>query len=99
MRDALPVFKKGYTRAIPRWQKLGYHVKLIFLELPDVETAISRVAERVRHGGHDIPENTIRRRFETGLKNFHQGYKPIVDVWLHFDNAGERPILIDRSEK
>jgi len=90
---------QGYTRAIPRWQKLGYHVKLIFLELPDVETAISRVAERVRHGGHDIPENTIRRRFETGLRNFHQSYKPIVDVWLHFDNAGEKPILIDRSEK
>ena len=69
---------------------MGCHVNLIFLELPDVETAISRAAEIVRHGGHDIPENTIRRRFETGLENLHHSYKPIVDVWLHFDNAGEK---------
>jgi len=67
--------------------------------LPNVETAISRVAERVQQGGHDIPEMTIRRRFESGIRNFHQCYKPIVDAWLHFDNAGEIPILIDRSGK
>lgn len=89
----------GYARAIPQWRKLGYHVKLIFLQLPDVETAIARVAERVRQGGHDIPEATIRRRFNAGLQNFHQRYKSLVDVWLHFDNAGDAPTLIDWSEQ
>lgn len=88
----------GYARAIPQWRAKGYHVKLIFLQLPNADTAIARVAERVRQGGHNIPEATIRRRFDAGLKNFQQIYQPLVDVWLHFDNAGDTPILIDWSE-
>lgn len=89
---------KGYAQKIKQWQGLGYHVKLIFLELPDAETAIRRVASRVAQGGHDIPEITVRRRFAAGLNNFHQLYKPIVDAWLHFDSAESIPQLIDWSE-
>ena len=77
---------------------MGYHVKLIFLELPDAETAIERVALRVSQGGHNIPEATIRRRFAAGLHNFHRLYKPLVDTWLHFDSAESIPKLIDWSE-
>ena len=87
----------GYARSIPRWQAAGYFVTLIFLALPDVETAIARVAERVRQGGHDIPVPTIRRRFEAGRKNFETVFKPLVDEWLLIDNAGDAPVLIDRS--
>ena len=36
-----------YARAIPKWQAQGYRVKLVFLELPNAEIAIARVAERV----------------------------------------------------
>jgi predicted ABC-type ATPase len=89
----------GYARAIPEWRKLGYHVKLMFLQLPNAEAAIARVAARVRQGGHGIPESIIRRRFDAGLQNFHQRYKPLVDVWLHYDNAGDMPVLIDWSEE
>jgi len=85
----------SYARAIPKWRAKGYHVKLIFLQLPNADTAISRVSERLRQGGHNIPEATIRRRFDAGLKNFKQIYQPLVDVWLHFDNAGDTPTLID----
>ncbi|MEI6334262.1 MAG: zeta toxin family protein [Methylococcaceae bacterium] len=88
----------GYARAIPQWRAKGYHVKLIFLQLPNADTAIARVSERVRQGGHNIPEATIRRRFDAGLKNFKHIYQPLVDVWLHFDNAGDTPTLIDWSE-
>jgi len=84
----------GYARVIPEWQKLGYHVKLMFLQLPDVETAIFRVAERVIQGGHNIPEAVIRRRFAAGLKNFEQVYQALVDSWMQFDNSGNSPILI-----
>ncbi|MBD5800647.1 Zeta toxin [Azoarcus sp. Aa7] len=89
----------GYARAIPHWRALGYHVKLVFLQLPDADAAVARVAERVRQGGHDIPEAIIRRRFEAGLRNFRNVYQPLVDVWLHFDNAGDVPQLIDWSER
>lgn len=89
----------GYARAIPQWRAEGYLVKLIFLQLPDAQTAIARVASRVAQGGHHIPPDTIARRFEAGLRNFHTIYKPLVDVWLHFDNAGYEAQLIDWSEK
>jgi predicted ABC-type ATPase len=69
------------------------------LELPDAQTAIDRVAARVSQGGHHIPEDVIRRRFKAGLENFLTVYKPLVDVWLHFDNSGVEAQLIDWSEK
>ncbi len=90
---------KRYLNAIPRWQRAGYDVQLIFLELPSVDVAIRRVAARVAQGGHHIPEDVIRRRFDLGLHNFHQGYKSLVDIWLHYDNSGNIPKLIDWSER
>lgn len=90
---------KRYLRLIPDWQNKGYIVELIFLELPNVELAVHRVAARVAQGGHHIPEAIIRRRFSAGLDNFHKRYKPLVDVWLHYDNSGDSPKLIDWSER
>lgn len=84
---------KGYARQIPIWRSQGYHVTLIFLTLPNAETAIARVARRVKQGGHHIPEDIIRRRFSAGLKNFETTYKYIVDHWALYDNAGAHPIL------
>ena len=70
---------------------------LIFLRLPSVEVAVSRVAERVRQGGHDIPAPTIRRRFDAGLRNLDALYKPLVDEWRVFDTVGPVPVLVDYS--
>lgn len=89
----------GYRRRIRLWRQCGYHVSLFFLSLPAVETAIARVATRVRQGGHDIPENVIRRRFATGLRNFEAVYKAEVNDWASYDNAGDAPALLDWSEK
>jgi predicted ABC-type ATPase len=55
---------KAYATQIPVWRQLGYRVELFFLSLPTADIAVERVAQRVRQGGHDIPEATIRRRFE-----------------------------------
>jgi predicted ABC-type ATPase len=86
---------KYYARQIPGWRAAGFHVSLHFLELSSPEIALSRVAARVAQGGHDIPEATIRRRFATGLQNFHGRYKSLVDGWMHYDNSGNQPVLID----
>lgn len=48
----------AYLRHIAQWRAQGYRVSLYFLSLPDADTAIARVAERVRQGGHDIPRNS-----------------------------------------
>lgn len=88
----------NYLARIRQWRKQGYHVSLFFLCLPDAETAIARVAERVRQGGHDIPEAVIRRRFAAGLRNLEDAYKSVVDTWAKYDNVGERPELLEWGE-
>jgi len=88
-----------YLRHIKEWQQAGYHVSLFFLELPSVEVAIARVAERVRQGGHDIPEAVIRRRFASGKANFDRHYRSAVDAWAVYDNSGDEPVMIEWGER
>ena len=90
---------RGYLRLIKGWQAAGYRVKLIFLQLASPEEAIARVVQRVRQGGHDIPETVVRRRFAAGKDNFERLYAPLVDAWALYDNAGAVPVLIDWSEQ
>ena len=88
----------SYRQHITQWRMQGYHVSLYFLALPNAEAAIARVAQRVRQGGHTIPEPVIRRRFAAGLFNFDQHYKSKVDVWAKYDNAGAEPVLLEWGE-
>ena len=88
----------NYRVHIRKWREQGYHVSLFFLTLPDAEYAIARVAERVRQGGHDIPEDVIRRRFTAGLRNFEELYKNEVHTWAKIDNSGSAPRLIEMGE-
>jgi predicted ABC-type ATPase len=88
----------GYRQRIRFWRRSGYHVSLFFLRLPDMDTAIARVATRVCQGGHDIPGDVIRRRFTSGLRNFDKVYKAEVDDWALYDNAGDEPILLEWGE-
>ena len=90
---------RGYLRSIARWQSAGYRVKIIFLQLDSVDVAIARVSQRVKQGGHDIPEAVIRRRFATGRLNFEHLYAPTVDAWALYDNTGEQPVVLEWSEK
>lgn len=90
---------RAYLRHIRRWQQAGYRVELIFLRLNHADEAVARVAQRVRQGGHDIPEAVIRRRFAAGQDLFHRHYAPVVDAWVLYDNSGEAPVLLDWSER
>ncbi len=90
---------RSYLRQIREWQKAGYRVKLIFLQLASADEAIARVAQRVKQGGHHIPEDVIRRRFVAGKNNFDQLYAPAVDGWALYDNSGSIPKLTDWSER
>lgn len=86
-----------YARMIDRWRADGYIVKLIFLSLAAPEEAIARVAMRVRQGGHNIPTDTIRRRFASGLIHFKETYQRRVDFWQLFDNSGATPLLLEEG--
>jgi len=90
---------KGYARLIPKWQSMGFKVKLFFLKLPNPDLAIARVRQRVREGGHNVPDDVVRRRFQRSLLNMEEVYKAIVDEWAIYDNSSKTPILIDEGAK
>jgi predicted ABC-type ATPase len=71
-------------------QQAGYACHLTFFCLPSADMAVQRVARRVASGGHSIPENVIRRRYERGLENFFNTYLLAADTWVVIDNT-DRP--------
>lgn len=88
---------RRYARLIPDWQAAGYWVLLIFLRLPTADVAIARVAARVTQGGHAIPEDVIRRRFDAGWRNYNDLYRTRVNAWRLYDNAGAEPVLLEEG--
>jgi predicted ABC-type ATPase len=76
----------------------GYRVTLVYLWLPSVEMAISRVAQRVSRGGHNIPTSDIVRRYSAGMRNMRHVFLPLADVALIYDNSVEPPILVGDKE-
>lgn len=65
----------------------GYHVEIYFIFVDTVDIAVDRVAARVRRGGHNIPEETIRRRFGRSIKNFKELYQGLADNWWLLNNT------------
>lgn len=77
----------------------GYQISLAFLWLENVDIAIQRVAARVAAGGHSIPEETIRRRYDRGLKNLFDLYLPVVNSWRIFHASPTIPKEIVRYDE
>jgi predicted ABC-type ATPase len=90
---------RQYARRIPQWRAAGYHVKLIFLHLPSVELALARVAARVAQGGHAVPAEVVRRRFDAGWRHFQTTYRDLVDSWIVYDTAGPQPRSVASGDK
>jgi len=72
----------------------GWRVELIYLALPDVGMSISRVAERVAHGGHAVPEDVVRRRFPRSLYNLLYHYGELVSTTRCFMNTSQTPEMV-----
>ena len=85
-RSYLPMFKRLKARS--------YSIHIFYLWLPSADLAVQRVADRVRQGGHNIPEPDIRRRFSKSLHNLLQLYRPAFDSLHFFDNSGNVPRLV-----
>jgi predicted ABC-type ATPase len=79
------------SRTFASWIKAlvadGYAFRLIFLWLPSADMAVNRVRDRVLVGGHHVPEDVIRRRYQVGLKNFFRLYSPLAESWMFLDNS------------
>lgn len=75
--------------------KTGYAFHLIHLWLPSPEMSIARVKARVARGGHHVPDDVVRRRYDAGLRNFFHLYMNIASSWYLYDNYDpDNPDLI-----
>ena len=78
-------------------KRSGYRIEIIYLRLRSARLAVSRVAARVRQGGHDVPKHDVIRRFSRNWQNFHRVYRLLADRWAVYDNSGDAPRLLERS--
>ena len=85
---------KTYLRFLNILKKRGYEIRIYFLWIQNVELAVKRVQERVKKGGHSVPQEDIRRRYTAGLKNLFFHYRHYADFIAIIDNSTEKPGLI-----
>lgn len=91
---------KSYRTLLKKANAMGYNTTLLFLSLDSIELARQRVKTRVLEGGHNIPVETIERRYNNGLANFFNIYISIVDRWIFVDNSTEKfEVIADGSGK
>lgn len=85
---------RSYLKLVRRLQTAGWRVELIYLALPSMEMSKLRVAERVEHGGHNIPVADIERRFARSLGNLLYSFSTQVDACRCFMNSDASPELV-----
>ncbi len=91
---------RSYVPWISELKDRGYSFHLIYLWLRTPELAIERVKERVRLGGHDVPEETIHRRYQKGLRNFFTLFIPLADTWAIYDNSStDNPVTVATGQR
>ncbi|HET7228623.1 MAG TPA: AAA family ATPase [Longimicrobium sp.] len=78
---------QALRRQIGALRQAGYIIHLVYLWLPSAEAAVERVHGRVRVGGHTVPDDDVRRRYDRGLRNFMHVYRQMVSDWRVYDGS------------
>ncbi len=81
---------RSFRNRILEARKNGFKVTIVFVFVDSVDVCVARVSERVRKGGHDVPESDIRRRYGRRIKNFWLRYRELADNWVVLYNGGSR---------
>lgn len=90
---------RTYLKFFKKLKGENYSIHLFYLWVCDLNLAYQRITSRVRAGGHDVPREVVRRRFDKGLANFFRFYEPLFDSWIFLDNSGLTPRLIASKRK
>jgi predicted ABC-type ATPase len=90
---------KSYVPFVKKAQQKGYNVTLLYFWLKSPKMASERVAKRVSSGGHNIPENVIKRRYYRGINNLINLYVPICDKWIVINNVNVITEIVAQSSK
>lgn len=89
---------RAYAPLLREMCAAGYRVSLDFLWIPQLDITRNRVRQRVRKGGHDIPDDVQERRFLLGIQNLATLYRPLLSRWRLYDNLHDNPQLIAQEE-
>jgi len=79
------------------WKAQGYSIEIAYLRLASPQLALSRVAARVKQGGHHVARSDVLRRYKRGWSNFLEVYRPLSDHWAIYDNSDSTPQLRERG--
>ena len=90
---------RSFAPWITQLLKNGWEFHLVFLWLPSADLAIQRVGDRVKLGGHDVPEEVIRRRYKAGLRNFFEIYQALAATWIIYDNSATVPRVVADGQR
>lgn len=74
-------------KLLETWRKQNYQIAIIFIFAESPEILIERIAERVKKGGHFVPDEDVRRRFVRGKQKFWNVYKDLTDSWSLIYNS------------
>jgi predicted ABC-type ATPase len=89
---------RTYARLLSKMKVCGYRTCLFFLWLPTAAMAMARVENRIQQGGHRVPEVDVYRRYSTGLRNWHELYRPLGDAWWLYDASPFPPKPVAHEE-
>ncbi len=89
---------RTYAPVLRGVKRAGFRLHMFYLWIPSPELALLRIQDRVRSGGHNVPERDVRRRFARTLGNLFALYRPLLDALRFFDNSSDEPRLIFRDE-
>ncbi len=90
---------RNYLLKVKEWQKQGYEIILIYFWINSPSLAIERIKDRVKKGGHSVPEEIVIRRYYRGIKNLFKYYLQICDYWFVIDNSGTSPEIVAEENK
>jgi len=85
---------RNYISKIKEFQKKDYEVVLIYFWLNTPVLAIERIKERVKKGGHFIPDEIVNRRYYRGINNLLKYFIPLSDYWLIYDNSSQNAVMV-----
>ena len=86
-----------YANRMQSWKAQGYSIEIVYIRLPSPQLALSRVAARVKQGGHNVTRADVLRRYKRGWVNFLEVYRPLADHWTIYDTSELTPQLRERG--
>jgi predicted ABC-type ATPase len=83
-----------YTKLLKQAKSTGYQIEIHYLWIPSPSLAIRRIAQRVKMGGHSVPDADVKRRFSRSLTHFLEIYAPLADGWTFRNNSVQPASLL-----